>query len=186
MKCGEPKPGNGWRECDIDNPTHPGDHSYLGQTWPRLVPAEPDWDVNEVLEDTAPRGAWGLAERDYYIAFEVTNVYLVKVTGESEDQALKQHDDYCDFPDFSHESAIDGSVEVRRPEQHERVSLTGAPIGPVIACPGCGALAMSRSWYHRPLRKCHGPIEWTTWVGGTGKLWASRKREAHAGRAVTA
>lgn len=180
MKCDEPFEGNEFAGC-LKDLGHDGDHERYQNRWPRPEPVEPNEAVAELLEATLPRGAWGMEDREFFLAFEVTNVYLVPVSAESEDDALKQYSDYCDFPDFSRYDAHDGSVEVRRPTAYEHTGMTGAPIGPQIACPDCGALAMRRSWYHRPLRKCHGPIEWSMWTGSTGKLWASRKHEAHAG-----
>lgn len=181
MKCGEPYEGNEFAAC-MEDLGHAGDHERFGTRWPRPVPSgELSAHVRKLLP-----GGWGHDEREFYLAFEVTSVYLVPVSAESEDEALEMYGDCSDLPDFSRYDVTDGDVSVRRPDQHERWGMTGAPIGPQIACPGCGALAMSRSWFHKPLRKCHGPIEWTTWTGGTGKFWASRKREAHAGRAVTA
>ncbi|MYR30684.1 hypothetical protein GTW68_31630, partial [Streptomyces sp. SID4945] len=49
MKCGEPKPGSIYQECD-EELLHPGDHSYLGQTWPRLVAPETDPEIADLIE----------------------------------------------------------------------------------------------------------------------------------------
>jgi hypothetical protein len=181
VKCDEPYEGGEFAGCMKDL-GHAGDHERFGIRWPRPVPSGVmSAEVRKLLP-----GGWGHDERQFYLTFEVTEVYLVPVSAESEDEALDMYSDYSDLPDFRRHDAIDGDISVRRPSFDERTNMTGAPIGPKIACPGCGELAMSRSWYHRPLRKCHGPIEWTTWTSANGTLWASRKREAHAGQAVTA
>ncbi|QCX81161.1 hypothetical protein C9F11_37890 [Streptomyces sp. YIM 121038] len=179
MRCDEPYEGNEYTGCTKDL-GHPGDHEYYGKQWPRPVKAgELTDDVLALIPDQ-----WDVDERGYYLAFEVTNVYPIKVGAESEDDALRQYDDYVDLPDFNRETAIDGSVEVRRPTQYERSGMTGAPIGPVIACPGCGKQAMQRSWFHNPLRKCHGPIKWRETRAPSPRWRWSRDHEAHAGQAV--
>lgn len=179
MKCDEPYEGNEFEGC-LKELGHAGDHERFRTRWPRPVPAGELSD--EVLALIPSR--YDIDERDYYLVFEVTSVYLIKVTGESEDDALKQYSDYADMPDFSRESPIDGDVSVRRPTQYERSMNTGAPIGPVIACPDCGKQAMTRSWYHDPYRKCHGPIEWRETRASSPSWRWSRKHEPHGGRAV--
>ncbi|NUU22919.1 MAG: hypothetical protein HOV68_15620 [Streptomycetaceae bacterium] len=176
MNCDEPYEGNEYEGC-MKPVGHAGDHERYGTRWPRPVPSG---ELSDRVLKLIP-GGWGSDEREFFLAFEVTNVYLVPVCAESEDEALEMYSDYADLPDFNRYDAVDGDVSVRRPSFDERVGMTGAPIGPQIACPGCGALAMRRSWYHRPLRKCHGPIGWTTWTAASGRLVASRKHEAHAG-----
>ncbi|WP_329114569.1 hypothetical protein [Streptomyces sp. NBC_01353] len=142
---------------------HPGAHEDArGRRYARPVPSGEAEDILNFIDSQVPQHQrWNLDERDYYVKFEVTSVYLVKVSAESQDAALMQYDDGCDFPDFSREQAIDGSVDVLRPDHYDLSGLTGAPIGPQIACPDCGALAMHPAWYHKPYRRCHGPIEWT-------------------------
>lgn len=53
MNCGEPKPGGIYETCDKDL-RHSDDHAYLNQRWPRPVPAEPNWNVNELLQAATP------------------------------------------------------------------------------------------------------------------------------------
>ncbi|OQQ13049.1 hypothetical protein B0675_40235 [Streptomyces sp. M41(2017)] len=177
MKCDEPHEGNEFAGCTKEL-GHAGDHEHFGTRWPRPVPSG---ELSDRVLKLLP-GGWGHNEREFYLAFEVTSVYLIPVSAESEDEALEMCGDGSDLPDFNRYQAVDGDVSVRRPYLDERTGMTGSPIGPKIACPGCGELAMSRSWYHRPLRKCHGPIEWTVRTSASGKPWASRKHEAHAGR----
>lgn len=176
MKCDEPYKGNDFEGC-MKELGHPGDHERFGTSWPRPRPAG---DLSDDILDLIPQPQFG-DERQYFIAFEVTNVYLIPVSAESEDDALQQYDDWVDLPDFSRETAIDGDVTVRRPTYSDRLSLTGAPIGPKIACPDCGKLAMQRSWFHNPMRKCHGPIEWTETRAPSPRYRWSRKHQAHAG-----
>ena len=163
MKCEEALYSEGdtfsYRECQLDL-GHAGAHDYFGQKYPRPIPSGDAEEALDLIHRAAGRKAWDLNEREYYIAFEVTNVYLIKVSGESEDAALKSHSDYCDFPDFSREQAIDGSVNIRRATHYELGDMAGSAFGPYIACPGCGQLSMRREWLHNPLRRCHGPIEW--------------------------
>ncbi|MEE1819349.1 hypothetical protein PUR59_30585 [Streptomyces sp. SP18ES09] len=156
---------------------HPGAHEDArGGLYAR---PEPRGEIDHVLafiDSQAPQHRrWDLDDRDYYVKFEVTSVYLVKVSAESQDAALMQYEDGCDWPDFSREQAVDGSVEVRRPEHYDLSSLTGAPAGPKIACPDCGALAMRSAWYHSPYRRCHGPIEWTE-VNAPNPRWRYRRK----------
>lgn len=180
MKCDEPFEGNEFEGC-TEPLGHSGDHKRYNTRWSRPVPSgELSDDVLALIPER-----WNSDERDFYLVFEVTNVYLIPVTATSEDAALKQYSDYSDFPDFNREQPIDGSVEVRRPTDYERTMNTGAPIGPMIACPGCGAEAMTRSWSHKPLRKCHGPIEWTETKAPNPRYRWSRKWQRHAGWAVT-
>ncbi|WP_328941584.1 hypothetical protein OG259_07875 [Streptomyces sp. NBC_00250] len=142
---------------------HPGAHEDArGRRYARPEPRGEMDDILAFIESQVPRHQqWGLDERDYYVKFEVTSVYLVKVSAESQDAAIMQYEDGSDWPDFSRKQAIDGSVDVLRPDHYDMSSMTGAPFGPQIACPDCGALAMRRAWYHSPYRRCHGPIEWT-------------------------
>ncbi|MGW6454993.1 hypothetical protein ACWF94_03560 [Streptomyces sp. NPDC055078] len=163
MRCDEPLFNEGenhsTRDCQLDL-GHAGDHDYFGTRYPRPVGAEPDPAVAELIEAAAERaGAWGLDEMQWPIAVEVTSIYVIKAPGATEDEALKYWSD-GDYPDLDGEQAIDGSLIVRRADTHEQGSMLGAPFGPMVACPGCGRLAMRREWYHKPLRRCHGPIEW--------------------------
>lgn len=162
MNCGEQIPDDKYISYDcVKEIGHPGAHeSSSGRRLPRPVPSGDAEEALALIDRAAGPRRWDLNEREFYVKFSVTNVYMIKVTAESEDAALNQYSDYCDLPDFHRESPIDGDVEIERPDKHDRLMLTGAPIGPKIACPDCGALAMSRGWYHKPLRKCHGPIEW--------------------------
>lgn len=165
MNCDEPLyvdgEGYSYRDCTLEL-CHPGSHQdSAGRRYARPLPSGDAEEALSFISDLPVAAKlWDLDEREFYIKFSVTNVYMVKVSAESEDAALKQYSDYCDFPDFSRESPIDGGVEIERPDVHDRSMLTGAPIGPQIACPDCGAVEMRREWFHNPYRKCHGPIEW--------------------------
>ncbi|MFF8829273.1 hypothetical protein [Streptomyces sp. NPDC015131] len=140
---------------------HPGAHeSYRGDRFPRPVPSGTATEALALIDEAAgDRRRWDLNEREFLVKVSVTNVYLVKVSAETEDDAIINCPDLSDI-DLRNESPIDGSYDVERPDQYERSMTTGAPIGPKIACPDCGQLSMNRTWYHSPLRKCHGPIEW--------------------------
>jgi hypothetical protein len=160
VKCGEPMPGDSWRECERDL-KHSGPHKYLNESWPRVVPNEPAPAIAALLERTRPANTWGVDERRFPIVVVETVTRVVWVNAENEDAALAYWaDDYTDI-ELDGTRILSGDLEFRRLDDFERVELTGNPIGPVIACPGCGDLAMRRVWYHNPLRKCHGPIEWT-------------------------
>ncbi|MEU6661206.1 hypothetical protein [Streptomyces sp. NPDC046821] len=171
MKCGEVKPGDTWRACDRDI-EHSGDHTYLGDRWPRPEPAEPDWDVHELLEDAIPANAWGIEERSYPVIVTETITRVLWVDAESEDKALTYWaNDYCDIP-LRDADVIDGGLEFERPDQWQRQAAfkpnrAVAKVGPLIACPDCGKEAFRRSWIHDPYRKCHGPIEWR--ISGLGR-----------------
>ena len=164
MKCGEPNPGKTYADCDLEL-KHWGDHSYLGQRWPRIQPAEPDWEVQELLDNQTPRDAWGVMERSFPIVVTETAVRVIWVTAETEDQALAYWGD--DPTDLSLDGAevLDGSLEFERPDKWQRQAAFQAnravsKIGPLVACPDCGVEAFRREWMHNPMRKCHGPIEW--------------------------
>lgn len=166
MRCDEPliAPGEdySYRDCQLDL-GHPGDHDYLGQKFPRPEAAGSlDPEIADLIEAAARKrdAHWDLNERQWPIVVEVTNVYVIKAPGETEDEALAYWADSGDYPDLDGEQAIDGGFEIRRTDHYQRASLTGAPIGPRIACPDCGKQAMSREWFHDPFRKCHGPIGW--------------------------
>lgn len=168
MKCNEPmfRPGETYssRDCQLDLGHH-GPHEYFRETMPRPEPSGAiDPRVLALLDQSArERGiSWSVDERRHTIAFEVTTVYAVEVAAETEDAALQMYEDLADLPHFETEGvSINGSVDVRRLDPYERSDMTGvSPIGPQIACPGCGVLSMRREWYHRPLRRCHGPIRW--------------------------
>lgn len=183
MKCAESNPDETYQECQKDL-GHGGDHEYFSYRWPRPEPAELDEDIEAMIlagaRSLGRSREWGLDERDYYVAFDVTTTYLVKVTAESEDEAIGQYDD-GDWPDFSHEQSTDCSVEVRRPTEWERADQVGTLMGPEIACPGCGRLSSRREWLHNPFRKCHGPIEWNPGYGGRvyrRSVWAPEYRPA--------
>lgn len=164
MKCGEPKPGSSYKACDEDL-KHRGDHSYLGDRWPRVQPAEPDTDVDVLLSRAAREaGAWGVDERSFPIVVTETVVRVIWVQAETEDQALAYWgDDPSELP--SGGEVLDGSLEFERPDQWQRQAAFTAnrfesKIGPLVPCPGCGVEAFRREWIHNPIRKCHGPIQW--------------------------
>ncbi|MES9587785.1 hypothetical protein ABWK57_02625 [Streptomyces sp. NPDC094045] len=165
MNCDEPLylPGETYssRDCRLKL-GHSGDHDYFGQTFSRPVPAEPDPAIADLIEQAArQRGAWDLDEMQWPIVVEVTSVYVIKAPGATEDDALKYWADGGDYPNLDGEQAIDGSLEIRRLDRWQRSDVIGSSsFGPQIQCPGCGELAMRREWFHNPLRKCHGPIEW--------------------------
>lgn len=163
MNCDEPlyRDGEDYssRDCQLKL-GHSGDHDYFGEKFPRLELAEPDPDITNLIDAAAhKRGIWGLDEVQWPIVVEVTTVYVIKAPGATEDEALANYSD--EYPDLDGEHAIDGSFEVRRLDnwQHRDTLGTGS-FGPYIQCSGCGKLAMKREWYHNPLRKCHGPIQW--------------------------
>lgn len=172
MKCGETNPDETYQECQRDL-GHSGDHEYYSYRWPRPKPAVLDEDVEDFLLEAEQalerRGVWDLHDREYYVAFEVTTTYLVRVSADSEDGALKRYEDYCDFPDFTHEDAVDSSIEIRRPTEWERRDQEREQLGPKIACPECGRLSMHPRWIHDPYMKCHGPIQWRE--GYSGRLF---------------
>ncbi|WP_326659564.1 hypothetical protein [Streptomyces sp. NBC_00385] len=165
MRCDEPlsRPGEdySYRDCPLEL-GHPGDHDYFGERFPRPEATDGlDPEIADLIEAAArKRGIWDLDERQWPIVVEVTSVYVIKAPGETEDEALAYWADSGEYPDLDGEQAIDGGFEIRRADRYQRDSLTGAPIGPVIACPGCGRQAMRREWFHDPYRKCHGPIDW--------------------------
>lgn len=190
MKCDEPYPQGSYEECNLDL-GHRGDHEYYGKTWPRPVPAEPDENV-DVLLSRAIRETrtWGADERRYPVVIERTQVYVVWIDADCEDNALKNAADDAWEMDLGKEMPIDGSDEVRRLDSFERTeawrSEIGYEYGPRIQCPGCGRQAFRREWFHDPMRKCHGPIEWHEMDAVKPPYRWSRKHKAHAGRAVTA
>ena len=49
MKCDEPYPQGSYEECQRDL-GHRGDHEYFGKKWARPEPAEPDPDVEAILD----------------------------------------------------------------------------------------------------------------------------------------
>lgn len=164
MKCGEPKPGSSYATCDRDL-KHNGDHGYLNDRWPRVEPAEPDLDVDVLLSRAAREaGAWGMAERSFPIVVTETIVRVIWVEAETEDQALAYWgEDPSELP--SGGEVLDGSFEFERPDRWQRQAAftpnrIEGKVGPLVACPECGAKAFRRSWIHNPLRKCHGPIDW--------------------------
>ncbi|MFK0182494.1 hypothetical protein ACIQVR_41830 [Streptomyces xanthochromogenes] len=165
MKCGEPKPGSSYATCD-KNLRHSGDHRYLNQPWPRPVPADADWDVNELLDSTVPRNCWDYMERSFPVVVVETVTKVIWVDAEDEDQALGRYadDDWSDIP-LRDAETLEADLEFRRLDKYEREEAFasrrhGAKVGPQIACPDCGRLAFRREWMHDPMRKCHGPIEW--------------------------
>ncbi|MFF8458550.1 hypothetical protein ACF06T_28930 [Streptomyces albidoflavus] len=183
MNCNEPMPGGTYKECDRKL-LHEGAHSYLGETWPRLV-----LEVNEEIADLIAEAAgpmvapWELNERRYPVIVERTTTYVVWQEAESEDEALATLEDDYEI-DLTHDMAINGSQEVRRLDQWERRDATvadGQRIGPKIQCPDCGRLAFARSWFHDPLRRCHGPIEWVQHSPTSRPYRGNRQTPAHVG-----
>ncbi|MFE6482431.1 hypothetical protein ACFVGN_05750 [Streptomyces sp. NPDC057757] len=164
MKCGEPKPGSTYQDCDKEL-QHGGDHAYLGQRWPRLRPAESDWDISELLDNQTPRNAYGVMERSFPIIVTETITRVLWVDAETEDQALAYWGDSGDYPSLDNTEVLDGGLDFERPDRWQRQTAFaaqgyGAKIGPKVQCPGCKAEAFRREWMHDPMRKCHGPIEW--------------------------
>ena len=173
MKCGETLPGasNWYKACTLDL-GHRGQHDYCGQRWSRPELAEPDWDVEQLLEDTAPRDAYGLAERSYPVIVTETVTRVLWVEAENEDQALKYWGDDPTDLDLRDTEVLDGSLEFERADKYQRDSAFqsarhGNKVGPQIACPDCARTAFRRAWFHDPYRKCHGPITWKR--GGRGR-----------------
>ncbi|MFF3730437.1 hypothetical protein ACFYXM_08990 [Streptomyces sp. NPDC002476] len=190
MKCEEPlyMPGEDYssRDCQLKL-GHSGDHEYFGgQKFPRPKPAEPDPAITELIERAAAKcGAWGLDESQWPIVVEVTSVYVITAPGATEDEALEYWAD--DYPDLDGEQAIDGSFEIRRLDRWQRHgTLSCSPFGPEIQCPGCGKLAMRREWYHDPLRKCHGPIQWRENTNARSLQWRYRREHKATPVAVSA
>lgn len=164
MKCDEPliRPGETYSSRDCQSELgHPGAHDYFGEKFPRPESGEGlDPEIADLITKAAGCRSWDLDERQWPIVVEVTSTYVIKVSGETEDEALACWADSGEYPDLDGESAIDGGFEIRRADIYQRNALTGAPFGPHIACPDCGKQAMRREWFHDPFRKCHGPIEW--------------------------
>ncbi|MFJ3878008.1 hypothetical protein ACIPW5_11165 [Streptomyces sp. NPDC090077] len=170
MKCSETNPNETYQECQKEL-KHSGDHEYYSHRWPRPEPAGLDEDVEDALlaaEHRVPQHLqWSLHKREYLVAFEVTTTYLVRVSAKSEDDALNRYADYCDYPNFANEDAVDGSVEARRLTEWERSDHEHSQqLGPEIACPSCGRLSMHPRWFHDPYKKCHGPIQWKQYPNG--------------------
>jgi hypothetical protein len=164
MKCGEPKPGSSYATCDSDL-KHRGDHTYLNNRWPRVQPAEPDWDVQQLLEDAIPANTWGVEERSFPIIVTETVTRVLWVDAENEDQALAYWGEGGDFPSLENTEVLDADLEFERPDKYQRQGAFKAnrfesKIGPLVPCPDCGKQAFRREWMHDPMRKCHGPIEW--------------------------
>lgn len=180
MKCDEPLYEEGEeyssRDCQLEL-GHRGAHDYFGRTFPRPAVTGLAPEIEELLQRAAEkRGAWGVNERQWPIVVEVTNVYVIKAPGETEDDALAYWADSGDYPDLSGEQAIDGSFEIRRADRYERDGIRGyVGFGPEIACPDCGRTAMQRSWHHNPFRKCHGPIEWREYAHVKDLRWRYRR-----------
>ncbi|MEU6362154.1 hypothetical protein [Streptomyces albidoflavus] len=154
-------PGSTYKECD-GKLLHEGGHSYLDETWPRLEP-----EVNEEIADLIAEAAgpmvapWELNGRRYPVIVEVTTTYVVWQEAESEDEALADLEDDYEIG-LTHDMAIDVSQEIRRPDRWERWDAVNAEgrAGPKLQCPDCGKLSFTRAWFHDPMRRCHGPIEW--------------------------
>lgn len=188
MKCGEPMPGGSYQTCDREL-KHNGDHGYLRDRWPRPVPAEPDYDVQELLDTTAPRDAWDLTDRSFPIVVTETVTRLLWVDAETEDQALAYWaDDYSEIP-LKESEVLDAYLEFERPDKYQTqeafrsqaMSNRGvAKVGPFQKCPGCSATAFGQEWLHDPYRKCHGPIVWRTSLGRPTREWRRSRAFATA------
>ncbi|GHI91315.1 hypothetical protein [Streptomyces olivaceus] len=183
MKCGEPMPGGIYQNCDQEL-KHTGGHAYLRDRWPRVEPAAPDWDVQELLEDATPATAWGVNERSFPIVVTETITRVLWVDAETEDEALAYWaDDYCDIP-LKSADIIDGYLDFERPDEHQRTEAFRANraeqrIGPLVPCPDCGRQDFRRAWFHDPYRKCHGPIRWR--INGIGKPMREYEKTPVAG-----
>jgi hypothetical protein len=190
VKCNEPYPQGSYEQCTRDL-CHNGDHEYFGKKWPRLVPAEPNEDVDVLLSraDRETR-AWGTDERSYPVVIERTVTYVYWVDASSEDHALKSVASDTWEIDLSKETGLDCSDEVRRLDKFEWEeafrSEIGYEYGPRIQCPGCGRSSFRREWFHDPMRKCHGPIEWRETQAPNPHYRWSREHKAHAGQQATA
>lgn len=175
MKCNEPMPGGSYQTCDREL-KHSGPHGYLRDRWARPEPAEPDYDVQELLDRTAPRDAWGLDERSFPIIVTETVTRLLWVDAETEDDALAYWaDDYSDIS-LKDAEVLDGYLEFERPDKYQRQEAFKAnrverKIGPLQKCSGCEATAFGREWLHDPYRKCHGPIAWRISLGRPAREW---------------
>lgn len=166
MKCAELYPDGSYQECQRDL-QHRGDHEYVGITWARPEPAEPDPDVERLLEESLPPRSYGINERSYPIVVEQTTVHVIWVEGDTEDEALAYWADDDGDLNLDGTNVIDASREFRRPDEFERQDAMRSNrlesgIGPLVQCPDCGNQAFRRVWYHDPYRKCHGPIAWRT------------------------
>ena len=188
MKCSEPHPQASYEECQLDL-CHRGDHEYFGKKWARPELAEPNEDI-EVLLDRADREtrAWGTDERRYPVIIERTVTYVYWADAASEDDALKHTASDTWEIDLSKEVGIDCTDEVRRLEKWERHdafrSEMGYEFGPRIECPDCHRQSFRREWFLDPMRKCHGPIKWRESKAPNIRYRWSREHEAHPGRAV--
>lgn len=175
MKCDEPliRPGETYSSRDCQSELgHLGAHDYFGEKFPRPESGEGlDPEIADLITKAAGHRSWDLDERQWPIVVEVTSTYVIKVSAETEDEALACWADNNEYPDLDGEQAIDGGFEIRRADRWQRDALTGAPIGPRIACPDCGEQAMRREWFHDPFRKCHGPIEWRENVHSRTPQW---------------
>lgn len=164
MKCGEPKPGGIYQNCDA-NLLHRGDHEYLGQKWPRPKPAEPDMDVEELIDSALSRSRELYEGPSYPVIVTETITRVLWVEAENEDRALHYWaDDWSEVP-LRDAEVLGCDLEFERPDKYQREDAFRSArgdrkVGPEIACPGCGRTAFRREWFHNPMRKCHGPIEW--------------------------
>ena len=176
MKCDEELYRDGEeyssRDCQLEL-GHAGAHEYFGEKFPRPeASGELDPEITDLIEKAAGNRAWDLDERQWPIVVEVTSVYVIKAPGATEDEALKYWAGSGDYPNVDGEHCIDGGFEYRRLDHWQRSDAFGtSPVGPRIQCPGCGELAMRREWYHNPLRKCHGPIQWRENVHARSLNW---------------
>ncbi|UOB09138.1 hypothetical protein MQE23_08740 [Streptomyces sp. HP-A2021] len=188
MKCEESYPQGSYEECQLDL-GHRGDHEYFGKKWARPEPAEPNEDVDVLLSRAVREArAWGTEERSYPVVIERTQTYVIWVDADCEDSALKNAADDSWEIDTSKEMPIDGSDLVRRLDKFERTeafrSEIGSEYGPRIQCPDCGRSSFRREWFHNPMRKCHGPIEWDETQAPSPRYRWYRKQQAHAGAGV--
>jgi hypothetical protein len=190
MKCSSPYPKSTYQECQLDL-MHSGDHDYLGTKWPRLAPNELDPDIADLLQETMPLRTWGVNERSFPVVVVETTTRIVWVDAETEDEALAYWaDDYCDLR-LENADVLNSDLEFERPDRFQREdAMTAAGhgerhVGPHIACPDCGRTAFKREWFHDPLRKCHGPIEWRQ-IGNGRAYREYRSTPVHNARQVVA
>jgi hypothetical protein len=170
-------PGGSYQTCDRDL-KHPGDHSYLRERWPRPIPAEPDWDVQELIDRALSSSNGWYEGPSFPIIVTETVTRVLWVDAETEDDALAYWaDDWTDIP-LKDAEVIDGYLEFSRPDNEQRQEAFRSQgnraerkIGPLQKCPGCDAQAFGREWLHDPYRKCHGPIAWRTSLGRPRRDW---------------
>lgn len=190
MKCEDPYPDGTYEECNLDL-RHNGDHEYFGKKWPRLELGELEEDVNDLIEAGASaRRTWGLDDRTYPVVIERTITYIHWVEAPSEEEALASIASDTWEINLDNEDSISCGDKVRRVDRFERedafLSRNSGDIGPVLRCSGCGRDSFRREWYHDPLRKCHGPIQWRENARATQLSWRYRREHKATPMAVNA